>query len=98
MPLRYKGRDGSSRRREAALAVTEWAGGFFAGDDVVISVSGHQCGDPDCSGPQTTILLMRPDQPTSAVKIRKPLESVTQADVAEVLQPLLTAVRVISVR
>jgi hypothetical protein len=56
---------------------------------LVISVTAPQCGDAECGGAETIILLMRPDEPTQAIKISKSLETVTQSDVAEALQPLL---------
>ena len=49
-------------------------------DDSVVSVSEHDCGDPECRGGRIVILIMRPDQPTEAMKINKPLEAVTEAE------------------
>ncbi len=36
----------------------------------------------------SVILIMRPDQPTKAIKINKPLEAVTAADLSDALAPL----------
>jgi hypothetical protein len=57
-------------------------------DDSVVSVSEHDCGDPECRGARTVILIMRPDQPTEAMKINKPLEAVTAGDLSDALAPL----------
>jgi hypothetical protein len=35
------------------------------------------------------ILIMRPDQSTKAIKINKPLEAVTAADLSDALAPLV---------
>ena len=53
-------------------------------DDTVVSVSEHNCGDPEC-GSWTIILLLRPRQPTEAIKIGKPLEAVTSIDLCSAL-------------
>jgi hypothetical protein len=58
-----------------------------ADDDTAVSVSQHDCGDPACRS-ATIVLVMRAKQPTEAVKIDKPLEQVTQADVSDALAPL----------
>jgi hypothetical protein len=99
MALRYRAAKDLDRRRHAALEVTVWARAILdAREDAVVSVSGHQCGDRACSSAETVILLMRPDEPTQAIKIRKPLETVTRADVVEALQPIVTPVRAIRAR
>ncbi len=99
MALRYKTAGNPDRRRNVALEVTEWVRAFLdTHDDAVISVTGHQCGAPECGDAETVILLMRADQPTVAIKISKPIETVTDADVAEALQPLLPPARVIRIR
>jgi hypothetical protein len=71
----------SGGRKDAALDLMVRARGIFNVDDhVVVSVSGHDCGEPECRGARTVILIMRPDQPTKAIKINTPLEAVTAAD------------------
>ena len=60
-------------------------------DGTVVSVTGHDCGDSECGRARTVILVMRPDQPTEAVKIDKPLDSVTAADLAAALEPMAGA-------
>jgi len=99
MALRYKTAGNSDRRRNVALEVTEWVRAVLGtNDDAVVSVTGHQCGAPECGDAETVILLMRADQPTAAIKISKSIETVTDADVAEALQPLLSPARAICVR
>jgi hypothetical protein len=77
------------RRRDAALDLMIRARGILnVGDDTVVSVSEHDCGDLECRGARTVILIMRPDQPTKAIKINKPLDAVTAADLSDALAPL----------
>jgi hypothetical protein len=79
----------SQRRKDAALDLMVRARGILnAAADAVESVSEHDCGDPECRGARTVILIMRPDQPTKAIKIDKPLEAVTAADLSDALAPL----------
>ena len=54
-----------------------------ADDETIITVS--ECGDPDCGGARTIVLIMHPRRPTEAVKIDKPLEQITQTDLSEAL-------------
>jgi hypothetical protein len=38
--------------------VVQWVGAILGADEgVVVSVTQHQCGDPDCGGSATTILV-----------------------------------------
>ncbi len=68
----------SQGRKDAALDLMIRARGILnVDDDAVVSVSEHDCGDPECRGVRTVILIMRPDRPTEAIKINKPLEAVT---------------------
>jgi hypothetical protein len=77
------------RRRDAALDLMIRARGILnVDDDTVVSVSEHDCGDLECRGARTVILIMRPDQPTKAIKINKPLDAVTAADLSDALAPL----------
>jgi hypothetical protein len=41
----------------------------------------------NAAGTRTVILVMRPDQPTEAIKIDKALDAVTQADLSDALAP-----------
>jgi hypothetical protein len=85
----FRSRMASERRKEAALDLTVRARSILSVDDnAVVSVSEHDCGDPECGGARTIILIMRPHQPTQAIKINKPVESVTAADLSDALAPL----------
>jgi hypothetical protein len=89
MALFFRSRMTSKRAREAALDLTVRACGILrVDDDAVVSVSAHDCGDPECGGARTIILIMRPGQPTKAIKINKPVEAVTAADLSDALAPL----------
>jgi hypothetical protein len=57
-----------------------------ADDETIITVS--ERGDPGRDGARTIVLIMHPRRPTEAVTIDKPLEQVTQTDLADALAPL----------
>lgn len=97
MGLRYRS-EAIGRRSNAALEIIEWVHSALAPHkDLVISVTNHQCGDPECVSTATTILLMRPDQPTLAVKIAKAIDAIREHDVADALQSILSDGRLIPV-
>jgi hypothetical protein len=78
----FRNRTASARRKDAALDLMIQARAILGLDgDTVVSVSEHDCAGSGCCDTQTVILVMRPDQPTEAIKIDKPLEAVTGADV-----------------
>jgi iron only hydrogenase large subunit-like protein len=59
-------------------------------EGAVVSVSDHDCAALGCCATsQTTILVLRPDQPTRVFKIDKPVTAVTQLDVITAIAPLL---------
>jgi hypothetical protein len=81
MALRFRNRTASARRKDAALDLMIQVRAVFGLDgDTVVSVSEPDCAGSGCCGAQTVILVMRPDQPTEAIRIDKPLETVTSAD------------------
>lgn len=89
MLLRFRKRRFLQRGNEAAEGLVIQARAILEDDeDTVVRVSEHDCGEPACAA-QTVILVMRPNQPTRAVKIRKPLAAVTGADLSAALAPLL---------
>jgi hypothetical protein len=89
MVFRLRSRRLPERANQAALDLIMQAHTILDGDDdTVVSVSEHNCGEPAC-GVQTVVLVMRPNQPTKAVKIKKPLDAVTGADLSAALAPLL---------
>lgn len=77
-------------RDEAALArLREWTAaalGHPAGLDLTISEV--ECADPACPGLETFILVLREGEATQAVKIRKTIAEITEADIAEVMRYL----------
>ena len=80
----------SNRRNDAALELKVQVRTLInADDDTVVSVSERDCGDPGCGGTRTIVLMMHPGRTTEAVKIDKPLEQVTQSDLADALAPLV---------
>ena len=46
-----------------------------------LTISEIECGDPACPGLETFILVMRAGEATQAVKIRKPISEIEEADV-----------------
>jgi hypothetical protein len=95
MALFFNNRMASARRKDAALELMTRARTILCvGDDAVVSVSEHACGEARCRGTRTVILVMRPDQPTEAIKIDKALEAVTQADLFDALAPSAGGVNV----
>jgi hypothetical protein len=81
----FRNRAASARRARTALELTMQARAILKADnDTVVSVSEHSCGDPEC-GSQTVILVLRPRQPTEAIKIGKSLDAVTSIDLCNAL-------------
>jgi hypothetical protein len=89
MALFLRNRMASNRRKDAVFELMMKARAILRTDnETVVSVSEHDCGDPECGRARTVVLVMRADQPTEAVKLEKPIESVTQADLSVALAPL----------
>jgi hypothetical protein len=86
MPLRYRHFRRPDVRAEASVRVAHWVRRYI-GDDagVSVGVSGSECGHAACGGNDTIILLMRAGEPAVRVKIAKPIETVTQGEVADAL-------------
>jgi hypothetical protein len=84
----FSKRQVSSARINAVLELTLQVRAILdVDDDAVVSISEHDCGEPECGGLQTVILVLRPGQPTKAVRIAKPSESITRNDLSEALVP-----------
>jgi len=62
-----------------------------ADDETIITISERDCGDPGCGGVRTIVLIMHPRRPTEAIKIDKPFEQITQADLCNALAPLVVS-------
>ena len=80
---RRPGPDAAARARVAEVA--RRLGGL--GPEVGLTVSEIVCADPACPGTETVILVMIPGARSRACKIGKPLEAVTDEDVATALRP-----------
>jgi hypothetical protein len=88
MALTFR-RNGSDGRTDAALELTLLARAILdANDDTVVSIGEHDCGEPECCGTRTVVLVLRAGYPTKAVQIEKPIKSVTHGDLSEALAPL----------
>ena len=84
MSLRDWLRGGRRRPESEAIArVKAWAAA--AVPDITIAVNEIVCLDPGCPGTETVILVMAPGRKTRAAKIAKPVDEVTEDDVAEAL-------------
>ncbi|MGO9048331.1 MAG: hypothetical protein ACLQFW_15830 [Xanthobacteraceae bacterium] len=99
MAFRYKKEKGAKRGPDPGLKVIKWVRAPVGDDENTgVSLSANACGHAACGGQETIILLMRPDAPTIGIRISKSVETVTQADVAEALQPMLAPAQVSRVR
>jgi hypothetical protein len=68
MALLFRNRTASARGKDAAIELMLQARTMLSVDErTVVSVSQHDCGDPECRGTRTVILIMRPDQPTACL-------------------------------
>lgn len=77
---------------EAVARVKAWAAAILDGSgDTAVAVNEIVCRDPGCPGTGTVILVMAPGRKTRAAKVAKPLDEVTEEDVAEALAPEVKA-------
>ncbi|PPD13839.1 MAG: hypothetical protein CTY25_11340 [Methylobacterium sp.] len=68
-------------------AIRGWAEAALGHDPpLTLTISEIDCGDPSCPGLETIILVMREGEATQAVKIRKPMDEIGEADVIEAVQ------------
>ncbi|GJD63132.1 hypothetical protein [Methylobacterium frigidaeris] len=83
---------GAFRKRPAAETgararvadIARRLGGFSP--EVALTVNEIVCADPACPGTETVILVMPPGARSRACKVGKPLEAVTEEDVAAALE------------
>ena len=87
MSLRDWLRGGRAKpEREAIARVKAWAVAILGGSaDTTVAVNEIVCLDPGCAGTETVILMMQPGRKTRAAKVGKPIDEVTEDDVAEAL-------------
>ena len=69
----------------AASRIKAWAREVLADteeerDGIAVTVSEIICTDPGCPGTETIILIMRPNAPSVAAKVAKPMEQVTESE------------------
>lgn len=82
--FRRKTKDDPARQR-----VRDWALAILGDDPApTFTISEIDCGDPACPGLETIILVMREGEATQAVKVRKPLSEIAEADMREAMQYL----------
>ena len=87
MSLRDWLRGGRAKpEREAIARVKAWAMAVLGGSaDTTVAVNEIVCLDPGCPGTETVILMMQPGRKTRAAKVGKPIDEVTEDDVAAAL-------------
>jgi hypothetical protein len=87
MALRDWLRGGRPRSEsEARARVKAWAGAILAeSPGTAVTVNEIVCRDPGCPGTETVILIMPPGRKTRAAKVAKPVDEVTEGDVADAL-------------
>jgi hypothetical protein len=87
MSLRDWLRGGRRRPESETIArVKAWAMAILGGSaDTTVAVNEIVCLDPSCPGTETVILMMQPGRKTRAAKVGKPIDEVTEDDVAEAL-------------
>ena len=75
------------RARSAAQAAAcarlkaDLAAGLALGPEDAIHVNAMACPDPGCPDTETIVLVMRAGRPTRALRLRKPPEEATEADI-----------------
>lgn len=80
--FRRRDEGGGEAAREVA-AVTR--AHLALADDSSVTVSEIACGDPECGGAETVILIGRPGRRTEAVKVRRALSLVSGEEVRAAL-------------
>jgi hypothetical protein len=72
---------------EAVRRVKEWTRqGLGATPETAIVVNEIACNDPACPGVETVVLVMEPGRKTRAYKVQKPVDDVTEPDIARALE------------
>ena len=87
MSLRDWLRGGRPRPESEAIArVKAWAIAILdEGAETTVAVNEIVCLDPGCPGTETVSLVMAPGRKTRAAKVGKPVDEVTEDDVAGAL-------------
>ncbi|MEA1832225.1 hypothetical protein U8607_09030 [Methylobacterium durans] len=74
---------------QAALSArlkTEIATALDLRPEDALTINAIACPDPGCPDIETVILVMRAGEPTRAFRIRRPMEAVEAADIAQVVE------------
>ncbi|MGL5448559.1 MAG: hypothetical protein ACRDBL_14725 [Rhabdaerophilum sp.] len=78
-----------TKNEPARDRIRDWATQILGEDPpLTLTISEIDCGDPACPGLETIMLVMREGEATQAVKIRKPMDEVTETDLSEAMQYL----------
>jgi len=81
LTLGSRGKDfGRAELSRSASALVRQTLGFP--EEVLLTISEIDCGDPACGGAETVVLVMRPGEKTTAFKIRMPMAAVAAQDIA----------------
>ena len=77
------------RDEVALLRIRNWVRAVLADPaGLELTISEIKCPDPACPGLETFILVMRTGEATQAVKIKKPISEIIEADVVEAIRYL----------
>jgi hypothetical protein len=78
---RARNEDGTARQDASRVLASLVRAVMHLPDDVLLTISEIDCGDPECGGAETVVLVMRPGLPTAAFKIRMPMLRVEEGDI-----------------
>lgn len=84
-----RGRDAEAAPDAARELASRARALLGVGEETTVSITEIACGDPECGGAETVVLVMRPGRRTEAAKLLKPLASVTEDELAAALAPLV---------
>lgn len=75
------GRRRTKPEPEAVARIRLWLARILKTDDATrFAINEIDCADPGCVGIETVALVMQPDAPTWALKVKKPMAEVTELD------------------
>ena len=92
MALRYKHSRSAEPRAEASASVLRRLLALVSDVEAAtaVSIRGSECGHAASGGNETIVVLTRAGDLTTTLKIAKPLETVTQAEIADAFVSLPT--------
>ncbi len=71
---------------DASSRIMTWCREILALDeDAAVSVAQIACGEPECGGAETVVMIMVPGRKTEAVRLKGAMAEVTRASLAEAL-------------